>query len=351
MRIRSRRTLIAAALCALFCALSAGAARAQLPNQSPVAVNDAYGFHGQLNIAAPGVLGNDSDPDGDNPLTVKPDAPCAIDAPSACLTLGGRGVSLGANGSVSFSPGNFNGTDSIKYKVCDSRGACSNSATITFNVTQSAPSAGAASYSFHRLLDIPAGGLLANASDPDGDPITIKADAPCAIDAPTSCLTHGGRGVSITPAGALRFNAGNFNGTDSINYKACDSLGACGTGVITFNVTQQAPVAGADSYNFSEQLTVPAPGILGNDSDPDGDQINARGFMCVVDSPNLCRTRRGNIVGIGDNGSLSWNSGNFVGTDVLDYQVCDDLGRCSAGTVTFKVSCKRCNCPDIPIVR
>jgi hypothetical protein len=89
-------------------------------NDPPVAVNDSYTTDEDtaLVVAAPGVLGNDTDTEGD-PLTAVLDT----DVSSGSLTLN-------ADGSFTYTPNlNFNGTDSFTYHAND--GADSNIATVT----------------------------------------------------------------------------------------------------------------------------------------------------------------------------------------------------------------------------
>ena len=47
--------------------------------------------------------------------------------------------------------------------------------------------------------------------------------------------------------------------------------------LLNSTVTNQAPVAAGDAYTTAEDtvLTVAAPGVLGNDTDPDGDPLTA----------------------------------------------------------------------------
>src|SRR5204862_110094 len=93
-------------------------------NDAPVAVNDSYTATEDtaLTIAPPGVLGNDTDVDG-NPLT------------ATVVTLPAHGtVTLNANGSVTYTPAaNFNGSDSFTYKANDGT-VDSNVATVSITV-------------------------------------------------------------------------------------------------------------------------------------------------------------------------------------------------------------------------
>jgi len=94
-------------------------------NVAPVAQNDEYNTEEgvQLSILAPGVLGNDNDPDGD-PMTAVLD----VDASNGTL-------SLSANGSFTYDPDpGFSGSDSFTYHADD--GALpSNPAVVTIGVT------------------------------------------------------------------------------------------------------------------------------------------------------------------------------------------------------------------------
>src|SRR5688572_24180033 len=74
----------------------------------PTAVADSYSVNEDttLNVAAPGVLGNDTDPQS-NSLT-------------AVLVSGTTGLTLNANGSFAYvPPANFSGAASFTYKAND----------------------------------------------------------------------------------------------------------------------------------------------------------------------------------------------------------------------------------------
>jgi large repetitive protein len=96
-------------------------------NQAPTATADAYSTAEDtaLTVNAPGVLGNDSDPDG-NPLNAVP-----VSGPN-------RGtLTLNANGSFTYIPAtNFNGSDSFTYRASDGT-LTSNPATVSISVTRS----------------------------------------------------------------------------------------------------------------------------------------------------------------------------------------------------------------------
>ncbi|NEU06716.1 hypothetical protein GZH53_00165, partial [Flavihumibacter sp. R14] len=79
-------------------------------NDAPVALNDAYTTTEEtpITIAAPGILVNDSDIDGDAITAIK-----VTDPANGTLVFN-------ADGSFTYTPNaNFNGTDSFTYKVSD----------------------------------------------------------------------------------------------------------------------------------------------------------------------------------------------------------------------------------------
>jgi len=94
-------------------------------NLSPVAVNDSYStaVNTVLNQAAPGVLGNDSDPEG-TAFTAQ-----LVNGPTHGT------LTLNSNGSFVYTPlANFFGSDSFTYQASDGATA-SNIATVTISVT------------------------------------------------------------------------------------------------------------------------------------------------------------------------------------------------------------------------
>src|SRR5262249_5648833 len=116
-----------------------------------------------LQLAAPGVLANDADPDGD------PLAASLVSGPSHGT------LSLAADGSLSYTPAaGYVGPDSFVYQA--SYGVLSSSATVQISVRNLPPTAVPDTYSQAGtgLLSVGAPGVLANDSDPGGDPLSAK---------------------------------------------------------------------------------------------------------------------------------------------------------------------------------
>lgn len=109
----------------------------------PVAVDDYYTVHGQFDAGGPGnppgVMANDSDPEGDHISVTR------IVTPTAHGTSG-----LGFYvGSFSYTPAyGYVGPDSFVYELCNSHGLCS-TATVRLTVVNNAPLAGDDSYTVH----------------------------------------------------------------------------------------------------------------------------------------------------------------------------------------------------------
>jgi hypothetical protein len=88
------------------------------------------------------------------------------------------------------------------------------------------------------------------------------------------------------------------------------------------------PVAGDDDFAvpFASPLQVPAPGLLANDSDPDGDPIT----VSLVSQPAV------GTVTLNPDGSFAYAFPvDFVGSVTFDYQVSDAGGAGNVATVTL----------------
>jgi predicted extracellular nuclease len=92
-----------------------------------------------------------------------------------------------------------------------------------------------------------------------------------------------------------------------------------------------APVATNDNYITDEDLplTVPASGVLSNDTDVNGDGLTAA----------LVSGTSNGLLNLNADGGFSYTPNpNFNGGDSFTYQVCDPLIRCAIGTVLITVN-------------
>ena len=287
-------------------------------NEYPVAVNDSYSTskNTALTVAAPGVLANDTDGDGDLLMAF-------------VLTEPSHGtLTLNAEGDFTYTPEtDYAGADSFTY-VIDDGVATSNVGTVTIAVapTNEAPVAQANSYSTDEdtPLVLAAPGLLANDTDPNSDPLTAVL-----VSAPG----HGS--VTVSSNGGFTYTpAADYNGPDSFTYKAND--GAADSNVatvsLTVNAVNDAPVAGNDAFAGSEDtnLVVAAPGVLANDADSvEGSSVTA----VLVTGP-----AHGTLTLNGD-GSFSYlPAANFNGVDSFSYRASDGDAQSGVATATILVA-------------
>jgi VCBS repeat-containing protein len=123
--------------------------------------------------------------------------------------------------------------------------------------------------------------------------------------------------------------AADFDG-DSKPDLAATKFNTDNVGVLlNSTVTNRAPVAAADTYSTAEDttLTVTAPGVLGNDSDPDGNPLSA------VPAPS-----HGTLT-LNANGSFTYTPAlNFAGTDSFTYRASDGTLTSGLTTVTITVN-------------
>jgi microsomal dipeptidase-like Zn-dependent dipeptidase len=195
-----------AALLAGLAALVAPSLSAAQMNRPPVGVDDAYVLveDATLDVAAPGVLANDSDPDGDE-----------LRAGQVSGTAWGE-VELGTDGSLHYVPSpEFNGNDSFSYSVSDGE-FHSEPITIAFTVLNdnAAPTAVDDAYATDegRTLSVAAPGVLGNDSDSDGD--GLRAVLWVGPD-------HGS--LSLDQDGSFAYTpADGYSGPDEFAYAAAD---------------------------------------------------------------------------------------------------------------------------------
>ncbi len=188
------------------------------PNQPPVAAGDSVTTDEDtaLNITAPGVLANDSDPDLDQ-LTA-----LLIGSPAH-----GQ-LTLNSDGSFVYTPTlNFNGVDSFAYQASD--GALTSntaSVTITVNPVNDPPVANSQSVTTNANSPV---AITLSASDVDLDPLTYSIVASPAHGS----LSGAAPNVTYTPSA-------NYSGADSFTFKAND--GQVDSNVATVSINVNAPV-------------------------------------------------------------------------------------------------------------
>lgn len=288
------------------------------PNRPPVAVDDSFAVNedATLTVTGRGLLGNDTDPDG-NPVT-------------AVLVAGPANgmLSLSTSGSFTYTPAaNFNGADSFTYRANDGTDS-SNVATVTIAVApvNDAPIA-ATNFYFtdeDRPLIIAApDGLLVNDTDPEGDPLTAAL---------LGAASNGS--VAVNADGSFIFVPdANFHGEAVFTYAARDGTLASGPAEVRIAVipVNDAPVARDNSYVVDEDavLTIlSASGVLAGDTDADGDALSA----ALVAGPS------NGALQLSANGSFTYTPrAGFNGVDTFAYRASDGLGGSDLAAVSITV--------------
>ena len=169
--------------------------------------------------------------------------------------------------------------------------------------------------------------VLANDSDADGQPLT-----PVNVSAPAhgTATVNPNRTITYTPAK-------DYFGPDSFTYQASDGSLLSNVATVSLTVTpvDDAPVANPDVYTLNEggTLTVPAPGVLANDTDVDSPTTLE---ASIATSPQHAVQLRFN-----PDGSLTYvhDGTDPLGTDSFIYFAFDGRNFSDAGTtVTFVIN-------------
>jgi uncharacterized repeat protein (TIGR01451 family) len=285
-------------------------------NVRPVAADDVYETNEDvaLNVAAPGVLINDTDAD-DDVLTASLDT----------LPVNGT-VVFNANGSFLYTPrANFTGTDSFTYRANDGT-VDSGAALVTIRVrpVNDPPVANGDNFFTQEetQLIVAAPGVLSDDTDADGDVMSAVL-----VDNVSSGI------LVLNADGSFTYTPNkDFSGIDSFTYKVSDgqSESSVVTVTITVGVVNDIPVANADSYSLFEDtaLNIPAPGVLANDTDGDGDPLAAQ----------LVNGALFGTVSLSGNGGFTYTPmADYTGPDSFTYQATDGLSDSNIVTVSLTV--------------
>ncbi len=268
--------------------------------------------HGNaLSVAAPGVLAND--------------LPGQAAALTASLVSGPAhgSVTLAANGSFTYTPAaGFQGSDSFVYQAGNGT-SVSAATTVTVQVQNQAPvTAGAFFYAVlpGAAMHVSAPGLLAGATDANGDPLTAVL---------TAGPAHGS--LTLNANGSLDYTpAVGFQGADSFTYQVSDGAALSDPTTVTVEVSA-LPVAHGDSYILPHDrpLRLFAPGLLANDTNPTGTAL----ALTFATSP-----AHGSLDVSPDGSFVYTPAPGYVGPDSFTYQASAGASASNTATVTLNVT-------------
>ena len=282
-------------------------------NDNPVAVDDTAttGENTPLAGAVPGVLGNDSDPEGDA-LTVTAVNGGAVG--TAVVGSNGGSFIVNADGSYSFDPstafddlqlGETRST-TVTYTVSDGHGGTA-TATLTVVVTGANDAPIGANDTITTAEDVPFSGRLPVATDVDGDTLTYAAATQPA---------HGT--VSIGTDGTYIYTpARDYNGPDSFTYTVSDGTTSV-TYTVSINVTpSQDPPVGQDIPDaaYTDAQTV---------------SLNVSGYFTDIDGDTLTFSQTGLPAGL----SIDPTTGLITG------QVASDASQIGGGVYSVQITAR-----------
>ena len=256
-------------------------------NQPPVAATDAYTFNenNTLTVPAPGVLSNDTDPDGD-PLT-------------ASLVSGPQHGTLNfnADGSFIYTPvANYHGPDSFSYMASD--GQLNSAPTAVSLIVNFVNPPTANPYFTHDIFgqqdSVVAPGVLASVTPgTPGDTLTVSAVNGSAANVGQSVAGHYGS-LQLFGNGHFVYTASGESALpssgvaeDIFNYTALEG-GSAGGGSVTSTLTVTVTAPGMSSINVQPGQTVQGPaghGTVLDGSAGNGTLMAGKGATVLVGGP------------------------------------------------------------------
>ncbi|WP_396212916.1 tandem-95 repeat protein, partial [Flavobacterium sp.] len=336
-------------------------------NDLPVANNDTNTVN-EDNPATGNVLTNDTDTD--TPLA-------NLVVTQISFTIGGTtytypsgttvsipnvGVLIvNTDGTYTFTPNaNWNGTvPVITYTVSDGEGGVD---TGTLAITVTAVNDSPVAVNDDNQVtpeDTPiTGNVLANDSDPEGNPITVSqftiAGVTGVFTAGQTATIPGVGTIVINSDGSYTFTpAANYSGAvPAISYTAADSYGGSDNANLNITVSpiNDAPVATDDVISATEDTPFTG-NVLTNDTDPDGNTLTVSQFE--INGVTYPVGTTASIPGVGTvivnaDGSFTFTPvANYNGTvPTINYTVTDGQGGSDIGAINITVA----SVNDTPIV-
>ncbi|NAZ45098.1 tandem-95 repeat protein [Vibrio toranzoniae] len=284
-------------------------------NDAPVAGNVAYSVDedGSITLSQEQLLANASDVDGD--------------ALTASNLSAGDNATVIANedGSFTITPdADFNGDIDLSFDVSDGLETVQAGVDLTVNPVNDLPTAADQSFTVEEdgTLIFTDADLLAGAADIDGDDLSI-----------TDVSYTGAEGVFTDNGdGTYSFAPNeNFNGDVSLDFSVSDGTETVNANIdVTVTDVNDAPVAGATSYQMNEDgtITLSPEQLIANSSDVDGD----------VSLDSVSYSGADGVLVQNEDGSVTFAPNeNFNGDISLDVTIIDDDGVTATTTAGIEV--------------
>ncbi|WP_162179429.1 Ig-like domain-containing protein [Polaribacter sp. Hel1_85] len=333
------------------------------------------------------VLTNDSDPDGgdiavsqidtdgDGIPDTTPTAGTPISTPNGSITIDPE------TGEYTFTPTTgFTGTETITYIACDddTPQTCETAEltivvipTLTVDGSNNPPIAQDDTNSVEAGETVTST-ILSNDSDLDGDTLTVSEATGLSSTGTTFLLTttsqdvYDENGVLAGQAslvnGEVVFTANSsFTGEVPIEYTVSDGNSGTDTATLTITVdpanATDNDVYANDDANTGLQDVAQTGSVLENDTNPDAigtpvvsSATSDAGILTVDGSTSNTLSSGGTLV-INTDGSYKYTPANdFVGTEIVTYQVCDNGTPQACDTATLYLTTVDNNLQGIPMI-
>ncbi|MQG87358.1 MAG: tandem-95 repeat protein [SAR202 cluster bacterium] len=324
-------------------------------NDTPVATDDAYatGQTQTLTVDPAGVLGNDSDADADDTITVT-----QINSSGSLIgtSVEGATITMNSDGSFVYDPTSSatlpliargdSLNDTFTYTIEDSQGTTASAiVTVTVSGENKAPVAVDDDFLANNgitedetLTD--AIGVLDNDTDADDLATALFVSG---LNGTNQLSAQSTNGALVTmnadgtflydPRGAdpLQALADGVVATDTFTYTVSDGQGGSDEGTVTIEVTgvNDAPVANPDSVLGPRNADLIIDVIKAADDTDPGHDYDVDGTIDVVTITEQPDASAGQVVVNGDKTVTFQPAADFSGTTTFTYQLTDDFGATS----------------------
>jgi hypothetical protein len=321
-----------------------------------------------------GTLGNDFDPQGDNPIAFNGFIIGGTSYTSGTIAISGfdmngapvpnaGNITINANGTYTFTPAlNFTGVVNVPYSIQDNNintAVDTANLRITVNPLPGVANSIIANNDENRVF----GGatvsntLFVNDRDPQGNPFTVTGyiydtngdgtpDGTGTVGAPVMVGGVTSSGAPVSNAGTLTINANgtytftpaaDFTGSVDVPYTICDNVvpPACATAILHIDVMVDPngplndPPQPGDDFAYTNINTPVTSTFITNDSDPNNDPVSVNGITINTGGPatpigSLVTTAKGGTVQYFANGTFTYTPpAGYVGPDSVEYEICD----------------------------
>jgi len=169
------------------------------------------------------------------------------------------------------------------------------------------------------------------------DVLTNDTDADGNLEPASLSVTKAPSNGSVLPSNnkLIYTPKDGFSGTDTFEYKICDTANLCDTAIVTINVNKKpAVIVGPKAIDDSSTTLKNTPAtvdILTNDTYNDGKPQNA--VLSIISNPS------NGTVSIGQNGQAIYTpKTDFTGVDTFEYKLCDLSTLCTSAKVTITIN-------------